>query len=118
MVLNIDLAPSLLTLAGAAVPDKTDGESLVPILQDASTPGRKAWLYEYFKEFPYNTPPLKAVRTETHMYAEYESRRRPELFDIIKDPRQKSNLIGTPDGDRLLPELKEMLEGLKAGKRY
>jgi arylsulfatase A-like enzyme len=118
MILNIDLAPSLLTLAGVPVRENTDGESFVPILQDASAPGRKAWLYEYFKEFPYNTPPLNAVRTETHIYTEYESRRRPELFDIVNDPRQQRNLMGTPEGDRLLPEMKEMLEGLKAGKRY
>ena len=118
MILNIDLAPSLLTLAGVPVRENTDGESFVPILQDASAPGRKAWLYEYFKEFPYNTPPLNAVRTETHIYTEYEGRRRPELFDIVTDPRQQRNLMGTPEGDRLLPGLKEMLEGLKAGKRY
>ena len=118
MILNIDLAPSLLTLAGVPVRENTDGESFVPILQDASAPGRKAWLYEYYKEFPYNTPPLNAVRTETHIYTEYESRRRPELFDIVNDPRQQRNLMDTPEGDKLVPELKEMLEGLKAGKRY
>jgi N-acetylglucosamine-6-sulfatase len=118
MVLNIDLAPSLLAMAGVPARENTDGVSFVPILRDAAVPGRKAWLYEYFKEFPYNTPPLKAVRTETHIYTEYESRRRPELFDIVNDPRQKHNLMGTPEGDKLLPELEEMLEGLKAGKRY
>jgi N-acetylglucosamine-6-sulfatase len=118
MILNIDLAPSLLAMAGVPVRENTDGISFVPILQDASAPGRKAWLYEYFKEFPYNTPPLNAVRTETHIYTEYESRRRPELFDIVNDPRQKRNLMGTPEGNELLPEMKEMLEGLKAGKQY
>jgi N-acetylglucosamine-6-sulfatase len=118
MILNIDLAPSLLEMAGAPTPKNTDGESFAPILQNASAPGRKAWLYEYFKEFPYNTPRLDAVRTETHMYAEYEGGRRPELYDIVDDPRQKRNLMGSPEGDRMLPELKEMVEGLKAGKRY
>jgi len=118
MVLNIDLAPSLLAMAGVPIPENTDGESIVPILESADATGRKAWLYEYYKEFPYNTPPLNCVRTETHTYTEYESRRGPELFDIVNDPRQTRNLMGTPEGDKLLPELKEMLEGLKAGKRY
>ena len=118
MILNIDLAPSLLEIAGVPIRDGTDGESFVPILKDAAAPGRKAWLYEYFKEFPYNAPPLKAVRTETHTYVEYDTRRPPELYDIVKDPKQKNNLIGTAEGDGLLPELKETLEGLKAGKRY
>jgi len=118
MILNIDLAPSLLAMAGVPIRDGTDGESFVPILQDASAPGRKAWLYEYFKEFPYNTPPLNAVRTETHAYVEYEGRRPPELYDVVNDPKQKNNLIGTAEAESLLPDLKEMLEGLKAGKRY
>ena len=118
MVLNIDLAPSLLSLAGVQVPENTDGESFLPILQSASAPGRKAWLYEYFKEFPYNAPDLNAVRTDTHIYVEYEGGRPPELFDIVEDPRQKRNLMGAAEEDRLLPELKEMLEGLKAGKKY
>lgn len=117
MIANIDLAPSLLEMVGLSVPDNIDGESFAPILQSASTPGRKAWLYEYFKEFPYNVPPLNAVRTETHMYVEYEGRRKPELFDIINDPREKNNLMGTPEGEKLLPELKRMLEELKQGKK-
>jgi N-acetylglucosamine-6-sulfatase len=118
MVLNIDLAPSLLEVAGVPIPENTDGVSFVPILQSAGVPGRKSWLYEYFTEFPYNVPELNAVRTESHIYVEYESRRPSELYDILCDPRQQNNLMGTPEAERLLPDLKEMLEGLKAGKRY
>jgi N-acetylglucosamine-6-sulfatase len=118
MVLNIDLAPSLLEMAGVPIPDRTDGESFRPILSSASAPGRKAWLYEYFKEFPYNVPRLEAVRTETHLYAEYQGGRPPDLFDVVNDPREKHNLMGTAEGERVLPTLKEMLEGLRAGRRY
>jgi N-acetylglucosamine-6-sulfatase len=118
MILNIDLAPSLLDMAGVAIPENSDGESFLPILLSGEAPGRKAWLYEYFKEFPYNVPELHAVRTENHLYAEYQGRKSPELFDVIRDPREQHNLMGTPEGEKLLPELKEMLEGLKAGKRY
>ena len=61
--------------------------------------------------------PEMAVRTQTHTYVEYDTRRQPELYDIVKDPKQKNNLIGTAEGDGLLPELKETLEGLKAGRK-
>ncbi len=118
MVLNIDLAPSLLDMAGATIPKNVDGESFEPILSSALAPGREAWLYEYFKEFPYNVPRLEAVRTETHLYAEYEGGRPPELFDVLNDPRELHNLVGTAEGKRLLPKLGEMLEGLRAGQRY
>jgi N-acetylglucosamine-6-sulfatase len=117
MVLNIDLAPTLLEAAGLAVPNEMEGASLVPILESSSAQGRRAWLYEYFKDFPYNVPPILAVRTETHIYIEYGSRRPPELFDLIKDPRPMENLAGSPEGARYMPALKEMLKNLAATGR-
>ncbi len=115
MVLNIDLAPSLLDMAGVPIPENMEGDSFLPILESASTPGRKAWLYEYFKEVPYNVPEHFAVRTDTHIYVEYQGKARAQLFDIVHDPREMNNLIDTPEGNRLQPELKRMLEDLKAG---
>lgn len=117
MTLNIDLAPTLLDLAGATVPEQMDGQSFLPILQSSSAPGRKAWLYEYFKDFPYNVPANKAVRTDTHVYIEFEGRRPPEMYDIANDPHQMNNLMNTEEGKKLLPDLKHMLEDLKKGEK-
>jgi N-acetylglucosamine-6-sulfatase len=117
MALNIDLAPTLLDLAGLPVPENMEGSSLRPVLAEASAPGRQAWLYEYFKEFPYNVPEHFAVRTDRHIYIEYVGGRKPELFDIVNDPKEETNLFDTPEGQRLAPELKQMLEELKRGKK-
>lgn len=117
MVLNIDLAPSILEMARVAVPENMEGRSFLPVLESGRARGRKAWLYEYFREFPYNVPEIRAIRTERHIYMEYEGRRKPELYDLEEDPRQRTNLMGTPEGERLLPELKEMLEALKRGEK-
>lgn len=117
MALNIDLAPTLLELAGVAVPARMEGVSLVPILRDSRHPGRRAWLYEYFMDFPYRIPNITAVRTQHHKYIEYENRRPPELFDLARDPREMNNLMGTTRGKDLLPGLKTMLEELKMGKQ-
>ena len=117
MVLNIDLAPSLLEAAGLPVPENMQGESFVPVLKSGSARGRKAWLYEYFKDFPYNVPGMNAVRTRTHVYIEYAGRKAPELYNVANDPRQKRNLIDTDEGLRALPELKKALEDLKKGKK-
>jgi N-acetylglucosamine-6-sulfatase len=117
MALNIDLAPTLLNLVNIPVPRQMEGESLASILLNDSASGRKAWLYEYFKEFPYNVPEHGAVRTETNIYIEYSGTRPNELYDVVNDPRQMNNLIATPEGERLQPELKRMLEALKSGKR-
>jgi len=116
MVLNIDLAPTLMESAGVEVPASMEGRSFLPVLRSRDAPGREAWLYEYFKDFPYNVPAHAAVRTDKHIYIEYEGRRPSELYDLLKDPRQKENLMGAPEGDRLQPELKKRLEALKRGE--
>jgi N-acetylglucosamine-6-sulfatase len=117
MVLNIDLAPTLLGLAGLEAPASMDGESFLPILRDWHSPGRKAWLYEYFMDYPYAVPETRAVRTDRYKYIEYQGSRPAELFDLAADPREMSNLYGTPEGEALLPELKESLRRLERGKR-
>lgn len=115
MVLNIDLAPTLLEMAGVAVPQKMEGESFLPILKSPSASGRKAWLYEYFKDFPYRPPTMHAVRTDTHIYIEYLESRKPELYNVIEDPRQLDNLMGKPEARSLSEKLKNKLEELKKG---
>jgi arylsulfatase A-like enzyme len=117
MVLNIDLAPSLLEMAGIPVPPPMEGQSFVPIIRQAETPGRKAWLYEYFYDFPYRVPTMRAVRTDDHLYIEYDSRRKPELYNVTQDPRQIRNLVKQPEGQALVPELKAMLKELQAGEK-
>jgi hypothetical protein len=94
-----------------------DGESFVPILKDKDAPGRKAWLLEFWKYFPENTPSYTGVRTETHKYIEYEKALRPQLFDLVADPGERNNLYGTPEADSLLPGLKAAMDALKRGEK-
>jgi len=117
MVLNIDLAPSLLNLAGLPVPEEMEGESFKSILASATAPGRSAFRYEYFKDFFYKVPGITAVRTDTHIYITYSNKKGSELFDLVHDPQQRTNIIDTPEGKRLLPVFKKMLNELTAEEK-
>jgi N-acetylglucosamine-6-sulfatase len=87
LVVNTDFAPTLADLAGTPIPAFVDGSSFAPLL--TSTPPsswRTAFLQESWREdsvVPTNT----GVRTETHMYVEYETGER-ELYDVALDPYQ------------------------------
>jgi N-acetylglucosamine-6-sulfatase len=118
MALNIDLGPTLLALAGAPAPASMQGMSLARFLAEPDAPGRRAWLVENHREFPYNAPSYRGVRTQRHLYVEYEGRFEPTLHDVVADPRQLRDLMDTPEAERVLPELRAMLAALKRGERF
>ena len=118
MVLNIDLGPTLLDLAGVTVPKSMQGKSIQPILENRDFNLRDSWHYEYYKEFPYNAPEMHAVRTREYIYIEFVGRRKPELYNIINDPRNKDNLMLKPEGQQVLPYLKKLLQSHLRGVNH
>ena len=112
----LDGGPKL-ELAGVTVRNGMDGESMLPCLENPDLPGRDAWLLEFFKYFPENTPSYAGVRTRTHKYEEFEKTFGPQLYDLVVDPKERNNLFGTEEGDRLVHELKSRLERLKRETR-
>jgi N-acetylglucosamine-6-sulfatase len=112
MALNIDLAPTLLDLAGVPIPDRVQGRSLKPLLTGAQVPWRESFLYEYFKDFPYSVPAHRAVRSQRYLYLEFEKRFAPQLYDILADPRTLENIIATPEGQQALPEMRAHMRTL------
>ena len=109
MALNVDLAPTLLDLAGVPVPADMQGASWRPLLEGRSVPWRTSWYYEYY-EYPgeHMVRPNRGVRTERWKYIEYpefhgksgnEKRDFPaefELYDLATDPDEAHNLFGDP----------------------
>lgn len=99
MVLNIDVAPTVLELAGLPVPPAMQGRSLVPLIRGNQAGWRTDWLYEYY-EFPgpHSVAKNRGVRTERYKLIEYyeEEPREYELYDLQSDPGEIHNLYGDP----------------------
>jgi N-acetylglucosamine-6-sulfatase len=93
MALSVDLAPTLLELAGVNWFQKLPGRSLVPALRDPRRPLRDAILTEYFLEkVGPRVPDWRAVRTERWKYIRYPDHPDfDELYDLASDPREILN---------------------------
>lgn len=112
LALNIDVAPTLLDIAGLPAPPEMDGLSLLPAVEAAGAGSRLAFLLEFWKYYPENTPSYTGVRTATHKYVEFEKGRAPWLFDLVSDPEELRNLYGTPAGEEALAGMKKLMAEL------
>jgi len=120
LVLNVDVAPTILKYAGLEVPGKMQGKSMVDLLQGRGKNWRKAFLYEYLHEKPYMYPTVYGVRTPKWAYMHYpELENQDELYDMAGDPHQTKNLIEDPGRKSDLVEMKKLLAKLEndIGKR-
>jgi len=113
-VLNIDIAPTLLELAGAPASKSLQGRSLLPLFTDAKTPWRTSFLTEYFQEKAnMRVPTWKAVRTERWKYIHYvDLAGMDELYDIKADPYEMKNLVKEAGAQPALEEMKGELNKL------
>jgi arylsulfatase A-like enzyme len=115
MVLNVDLAPTLLELAGLSPPPWMHGRSLVGLLEGREAPWRDAFLYEYY-EYPAEHCARKnrGVRTERYKLIHFwEQPEEWELYDLAADPDETNNLASRPDQAGRLGELKARLAALR-----
>ncbi len=94
LVLNVDLAPTLLDLAGIPVPRDLQGRSLRPFLEDLAVEWREEVFTEHLWEYE-PIPRTEAVRTKRWKYVRYlDHPELEELYDLARDPREEFNLAG------------------------
>jgi arylsulfatase A-like enzyme len=119
---NVDIAPTLLELAGLRAPASMHGRSLVPLLKGESPEDwRQDWLYEYY-EYPQweHVRPHRGVRTERYKLIHYyklaafpDEPEEFELYDLQKDPGELDNLYGKPGYATLTQQLLKRITALR-----
>lgn len=122
LVLNVDLAPTLLDFAGLPSPAAMQGESWRGLLEGRSGGWRDAFVYEFYrgKHFRF-VPSLIAIRTREAKWIDYLDRPSwAELFDLVDDPGETVNLSGEAARRDEVAALQRRLAQLEAelGPRY
>ena len=131
LVLNLDIAPTVLEIGGQRPGAHVDGQSLLPLLDEPGQPLQSSFLIEYQTEpsdylggarrnsetrseferildMGYN-----AVRTSRYKYIQYtELENMDELYDLEVDPYEMNNLFDSPDVVGVLADMQAELARL------
>lgn len=109
MIQNIDIAPTVMELAGLEKPEYMDGESFLPLLKGEEIKWRDEIYYEYFWERPFpHTPTVFGIRTDKYKYMTYHGIWDiDELYDIENDPKEMYNLINDKEHQEIIKALRD-----------
>jgi arylsulfatase A-like enzyme len=112
LVLNIDIAPTILDMAGLSIPQGIQGRSLVPILNGSIANPRKEILTEHLWDHP-EIPQTEAVRTQQWKYIRYPQHLEfEELYDLRCDPIEKNNFFRDKRYSEVRAKLSRILDQL------
>jgi arylsulfatase A-like enzyme len=113
-VLNLDIAPTLLDLAGIPVPPDMQGVSMKRLLEKRKHKDWRKEIYYHYYERSFGLTPHYGIRTDRykliHFYDAIDSW---ELYDLKKDPAEMKNLYGDSGYEKITANLKKRLQVLK-----
>ncbi|GAA4302906.1 sulfatase [Compostibacter hankyongensis] len=113
-VLNLDLAPTLLDLAGLKVPADMQGESMKPLLMKQKVKDWRDEIYYHYYEKSFNLTAHYGIRTRRyaliHFYNPVDAW---ELYDLKKDPTEVKNVYNDPHYKDVIATLKIHLKALQ-----
>ena len=115
LVSSVDIAPTVLELAGAGIGDHIQGRSFVPLFAGRAEGWRDTVLIEFYT---YENPmpwlvdmDYRAVRTDRFKYIPWT--RHPgenELYDLVEDPFEMSNRFTDPDYAAVVTDMRLRLQ--------
>lgn len=118
LILNIDLAPTLLEIAGAAIPEQMQGRSFAGLVSGGPIPEnwRDCFYYRFYGDEPYRNiqhPPQIGVRTHQAKLIYFPETGEFEFYDLVKDPGERRNAINYPDYAETIAKLKSTISQLR-----
>ena len=93
LINTTDFAPTLLDLAGQAVPSTMQGKSFTKVLKGQSDTHRKSSFYSFYSN---GVPPHYGIRTAQYKLIVWPEAKQKDLFDLHNDPHELNNVYKDP----------------------
>lgn len=103
----VDIFPTLSDACQLPIPEQLEGLSMVPIIQQPTSPWKSAAFSRIGGERG-----KRSIRTERYRYTEHglEARFGKELYDHNTDPDEQVNIANLPENSLLVSQLSELLQ--------
>jgi arylsulfatase A-like enzyme len=99
----LDVYPTLCELVGVETPATVEGLSLVPMMQHPDVHLRESLYFAYSNL-------IRSVKNDRYKLIEYVGHvRETQLFDLLDDPWETTNLYGKDTHEMIVQELRELL---------
>lgn len=114
-VLNVDIAPTILSAAGLAAPPKMQGRDFAPIYLATKPP---EWRTEFYEEHAINRntnfiPASASLVRKDWKYFYWPDFKREQLFDLRADPHEEHDLAANPAHTERLAEMRQRFNELR-----
>lgn len=114
LVQNLDIAPTLLDVAGISPPEEFQGRSMRGLWQEEDANWRDALYYHYYEK-GFGATPHYGIRTHRYKLIHYyDGVDSWEFFDLETDPMEMNNLFSDAAYAEMIQELKAKLKELQA----
>jgi arylsulfatase A-like enzyme len=112
-VMNLDIAPTVLSAAGVAVPKDMQGKSFLPLVTGKKANGRDAMYYHYYENGEHSVSPHFGISTKRYKLIRfYERVNSWELYDLKKDKNEMNNVYGKKGYEKITADLNRQLNSL------
>lgn len=113
LVMNLDIAPTMLDVAGVAIPIEIQGKSMLPLFIKKNAPWRNELYYHYYETTTHDVSPHFGIKTKPYKLIRfYEKIIGWELYDLSKDPHEMNNIYGKMGYEKITAQLKVQLNQL------
>lgn len=114
LVMNLDIAETLLDAAKVKIPAEMQGESMMPLFKEKKTDWRKAVYYHYYDSGgEHNVAAHIGVRTDRYKLIWFYENNEWELYDLVNDKQELHNIYGKPQYKKIQNDLKQQLQEME-----